>query len=274
MAETRLARTLDAAERRLARAGAALARPAGMRAAVVALIVAALLLRLPLVFTANDVPAGHNDANIYFNQAHAEFLKGNFYPDAHRGTGWQLLLYVVLDAYGFAAGPWVGKYETLTGETAQAALVAYALSAMLTVGIVAATYLLARRVLPPLPTLGAVALVAVDPYLMFISTSAMSEPPYTALLVLALACVLKARDHPAWLVGTGVLMALAHVLRINGLVMFGATLLFAAILLARPGRGWRRRAPWGWFAASVAAFLLVSAPYLAWRADQLPGPFD
>ena len=263
---------LDRVEGVLRKAGGALSRPAPMHAAVVALVLLAVGLRLPLVVTANDVPAGHNDANIYFNYAYTYYLNGDFYPDPTRGSGWNLLLYATLELFGVEAGEWVGKWETPVGEAAHAARLAYALSAMTSVGAIVGVYLLGRQLLPPLATLGAMLLVAFDPYLMFISTSAMSEPSFTAILLLSLACALKARQHPAWLLPAGLLMALAHMLRINGVVMFGMVMLYALVLLWDQERKWR--APWGWGFAAVGVFLLVSTPYLMWRADHLPGPFD
>lgn len=259
---------LDRLEGSLQRAGAFLARPAPHRAAVVAILLFAVALRLPLAAVADEVPNGHNDANIYFNQVHAVWLAGDFYPDYDRGSGWQWLLWLTFQAFDVPPGEWTGKGVPLEGATAHAALLAYTLSVMLSVGILAATYLVARQLLPPVATLAALLLVAVDPYLLFTSHSAMSEPPYTAILVLALAAALKARQHPAWLAGVGALMALAFVLRVNGLVMFVMLLAFAAILLPRTRRTWM------WTGAAVAAFALVASPYLVWREVDGPGAMD
>jgi 4-amino-4-deoxy-L-arabinose transferase-like glycosyltransferase len=273
----RVGQALDAVEGTLRSAGGRLARPGAMHAAVVVLVLVAVGLRMPLVVTANDVPAGHNDANIYFNYVYTGYLKGDVYPDGHRGSGWNLLLFGTLWLFGVEGGDWVDKFEEPDAATQHALRLAYALSAMMGACAVVAVWLLARQVLPPLATLGAMALVAFDPYLLSLSTSAMSEPPYTAVFVLSLACVLKARQHPAWLLGAGALMALAHMLRINGVVMLLMVLLFAFLLLRgapRPGRASRWTSTGAWMAAAVAVFLLVSAPYLAWRADRLPGPFD
>lgn len=264
-------RAADAGERALARFGRLVARRGVEQAAVLALILVAVLVRLPLVFEANDVPAGHNDANIYFNQVYVFYLNDHIYPDADRGSGWSLLLYLTLSAFDVETGAWVDKYATLDPEQAHAARLAYALSAAFSAGAVAAVYLLARQVLPPLATLASCALVALDPYLLFISTSAMSEPPYILVFCLGLATVLRARAHPAWLVATGVLFAGAFVLRVNGLVMFVMALAFAFILLW-DRVGWRRLALWT--GASVAVFFLVLTPYQAWRADHVGEAFD
>lgn len=264
------ARAADAAERGLARLGVLLARRGFQQGAVAALVLAAMLVRLPLVFAANEVPDGHNDANIYFNQVYVFYLNDHVYPDADRGSGWSLLLYITLSAFDVAPGAWADKFATLDPQQAHAALLAYALSATFSAGAVAAVYLLARQVLPPLATMGACVLVAFDPYLLFLSTSAMSEPPYIVVFLLGLATVLKSREHPAWLVATGVLFAGAFVLRVNGLVMFIMALAFALVLLHRVP--WRRKLPW--MAASVAVFLLVLTPYQAWRADHVGEAFD
>ena len=261
---------LDRIEATLRNAGARLQRPGAFHAAVALLVVLAILLRLAPIVVANDVPSGHNDANIYFNYVYDGYLNGAVYPDGHRGSGWNLMLWATLGAFGVEGGEWLPKNAVPTPEQAHAAQLAYALSAMLAAGAIVATYLLARQVLPPLATLGAMLLIAFDPYLLFITTSAMSEPPYTVVFVLALACVLKARQHPAWLLGAAALMALGHMLRINGVVMFVMVAAFAFLLLR--GRPLRIRARW--LAAALAVFLLVSAPYLAWRASHLPGPFD
>ena len=285
---------LDRGESALARATAFLARPGPFYAAAAAIVALAFLVRLPLAATATDVCCGHPDSWVYFHQAYVEYLKGNFFPDAHRGSGWQLLLFATLDLLGYEPGThWSGYYEPMTGEAAQAALVAHTLSATLSVGAVAATLLLARELLPRAAALLAATLVAFDPFLLRSSTSAMSEPVYVPLFVLATLTVLRARRHPAWLVATGALMALAHVLRVNGLVMFVALLVYAFLLLrneaattrqrdlsftrrvvASSRQLLRERRLIAWGAASVATFLLVASPYLVWRASELPHAFD
>lgn len=268
---TRLRAIPDRLESSLARAGAALARPAIFHAVVAALVALAVLVRLPLVFRAQDVTMAHGDSWIFFNQAWVDLLGGRGYPDPHRGSGWQLLLAGTLWLLGVAPGAqWIAYDAPVPPEAMEAALVAHALSAVISAGAVAATYLLAREILPRGLTLVAMTLVAFDPFLLRIATSGMSEPPYIAIFVLALVTVLRARRHPSWLLATGALMALAHVLRINGLVMFVMALAFAALYLRRT----TTRVPWRWLAASVLVFSLVATPYLAWRAQSLPGPFD
>ncbi|HUR69910.1 MAG TPA: phospholipid carrier-dependent glycosyltransferase [Candidatus Thermoplasmatota archaeon] len=268
---------LDRWEAGLARAGAALERPGPYLWASAGLVLVAILVRLPLVARATDVCCGHPDSWVYFHQAYAEYLRGNLFPDGHRGSGWQLLLFATLKLFGFApATGWNAYGAPMTGEAARAALVAHTLSAMLSVGAVAATLLLAREVLSRPAALLAGALVALDPYLLRLSTSALSEPLYVPLFVLATMTVLRARKHPAWLLATGTLMAFAHMMKVNGLVMFVMLMAFAAILLWhgswRSLRANRRTAMW--MAASGIAFLLVASPYLAWRGSQLSSPFD
>lgn len=270
-------------ESRFATWGAALSTPRGYLLASGALVLLAILVRLPLIARATDVWAGHPDSWVYFHQAYAEYLRGNAFPDGHRGSGWQILLFATLSLFGFEAGSgWSPYGAEMTGEAARAALVAHTLSAGFAVGAVAATLLLARELLPPGAALLAGALVAFDPYLLRMTTSALSEPLYVPIFVLATVTVLRARGHPAWLLATGALMALAHVLKVNGLLMFAMLGLFAGYLLRerpftllrtmwRPGPD-RRLALWG--VGALAVFLLVASPYLAWRAEHLSGPFD
>lgn len=280
----------DLAEARLARASAKLATPRGYLTASAGLVLLALLVRLPLIVRATDVWAGHPDSWVYFHQAYAEYLRGNLFPDGHRGSGWQLLLFGTLWLLGHAPGEGWTPYGTeMTGGAAQAALVAHALSACLSVGAVAATLLLARELLPPRAALLAGALVALDPYLLRLSTSALSEPLYIPIFILATLTILRARRQRAWLLATGALMAIAHVLKVNGLVMFAALGVWAWLLFTRDGKGAKeaQRAKdrgWTWLGltardvrwglAAGATFLLVASPYLAWRADALSGPFD
>jgi len=282
---------LDRVEAALARAGRALERPAPYHAVAAALVVLALLVRLALAAHATDVSHGHPDSWVFFHQAYVEYLGGNVFPDDHRGSGWQLLLFATLHALGFEAGEgWTGYQQAMTGDAANAALVAHTLSASLAAGAVAATLLLARELVPRPAALLAATLIAFDPFLLRSSTSAMSEPLYVPLFVLGVMTVLRARRHPAWLVATGALMALAHVMRVTGLVMYGALGLFALALLHRPllgatqGRA-RRALAWthallrdrrllAWGGASVATFLLVASPYLVWREVGGHGALD
>lgn len=284
---------LDRAEAALTRLVRTFERPGPYYAAAALLVLAAFLVRLPVAANATDVSDGHPDSWVYFHQAYVHYLGGDIFPDEHRGSGWQLLLFATLYALGHAPGTaWTPYHEPMTGAAAEAALVAHTLSACLSVGAVAATLLLARELLPRAGALLAATLVAFDPFLLRNSTSAMSEPLYVPLFVLAVLTVLRARRHPAWLVATGALMALAHVMRVNGLVMYGALGLFALLLLGpaadartrsapRAARAWaygrrlladRRLVAWG--AASVATFLLVASPYLVWREVEGEGAFD
>lgn len=274
---------VDRWEAGLARAGAAFSQPAVWYAASATLVLLAFLVRLPLVARATDVCCGHPDSWVYFHQAYSNYLSGDVFPDGHRGSGWQLLLAGTLWLFGFEpGGSWTPYGTTMAGDAAQAALVAHALSACLSVGAVAATLLLAREVLPAPAALLAGALVALDPSLLRLSTSAISEPLYVPLFVLALVSVLRARRHPAWLLLTGALMALAHMLKVNGLVMFGMLGVFAWLVFAGDAKE-AKGAKWvlgldgrtfAWGVATVAVFALVAAPYLVWRGGELEGPFD
>lgn len=306
-----MSQVLDRAESSLARGLDRLERPGVFYAAVALLLVLAFGARLAVAANATDVCCGHPDSWVYFHQAYVEYLGGDAFPDEHRGSGWQLALFATLSLLGISAGTeWTPYMTAMSGDAARAALVAHTLSAAFSVGAVAATLLLARELVSRKAALLAGALVALDPFLVRTSASAMSEPLYVPLFVLATMTVLRARRHPAWLVATGALMALAHVLRVNGLVMYGALALFGFLLLrvpaprprdgatARPDEGTshlsRRGAvatsgkPWIWgdtppprqrqliiYAfASVATFLLVASPYLIWRETEGGGAFD
>lgn len=275
---------LDAAEGRLRRAAASLSRPGPFALASVALLLLGILLRLPLAAGSQDVCCAHPDSWVYFHQGYAEYLDGNVYPDGHRGSGWQLLFAGTLALLGFEKGgdAWTPYMVEMTGDAARAATVAHTLSALASVGVVTATILLARQLLPPASALLSGALVAFDPMLLRIAPTAMSEPLYIPVFLLATLTTLLARRHPAWLVATGALMALAHMLRVNGLVMFGMLGVYALLLMReRPIAFLRtmfRRGPdrrftlWG--VAAVATFFLVASPYLVWRHNEGAGAFD
>lgn len=234
----------------------------------VAVVVLGIAARLPALPAADDLETGHPDARTYFWKAVAVYGAGRYEPLPHGGSGWPLLLSVMLRAFG------VDVTQPESGEdlvaSPEAVLFAYALHAMLAAGLVVVTLLLARLFLRPLPAIAASAFVAVDPFLLGHTTDLMADGLYAILFLGALACAVHAKDHPAWLAGAGALMALAHMARINGLVMLLSVLAFSA--WEARARGARLRAPA--VLALVGAFLLVCAPYLAWRAAHLPGAFD
>lgn len=275
---------LDAAEAGLRRAARALARPGPFAAASVALLVLGLLVRLPLAAEAREVCCAHPDSWVYFHQSYAEYIDGNLFPDNHRGSGWQLLFAGVLVVMGFEKGGdgWSPYMQEMTGDDARAAAIAQTLSALLGAGVIVAAILLARQLMPAAGALTVGALVAFDPMLLRIAPTAMSEPLYVPVFVLATLTTLLARRHRAWLLATAALMAVGHMLRVNGLVMFGMLGVYALLLLRdrpaaflrgmwRPGPD-RRLALWG--VAAVATFFVVAAPYLAWREVDGHGAFD
>jgi len=90
------------------------------------------------------------------------------------------------------------------------------------------------------------------------------------LILFALACIVRSRDDVRWLAGAGALLALAHMVRVNGLVMLGMLVAFALTHARAAGRRMR----WRHVLVPLAAFAIVAAPYLAWRAAHLPGAFD
>ncbi|MEA3137422.1 MAG: hypothetical protein QOC71_1703, partial [Thermoplasmata archaeon] len=216
----------------------------------------------------------HSDEATYFNKAFAEYTRGGErLPLAHGGSGLSLLLEQVFRLADVGPGAAVPQNPPagygFTDQQLDAARLAYLTNALVGAGVVVATIALCRLVLPPLAVLAGAAFAAFDPALVRMSGQLMTEPGYTLVLTLAVAAVLKAREHPAWLLAVGPLMAFAHMLRVNGLVMLVMVLLFAVLLFRRTAR-----VPWRWVAGAAVLFFLVAAPYLMWRADHLPGAFD
>jgi 4-amino-4-deoxy-L-arabinose transferase-like glycosyltransferase len=264
-----------ALEARLARAAAWASRPA-VAAALLALVVAAgVAVRLPAALDEDAYFRNHADEATYFNKAYAEYLADRArVPLAHGGSGLSLLLEQVFRVTGVEPGGYVPQMRpadhALDAGQLEAARLAYVVNALIGGGVVVAVAVLARQVLPPLGALAAAAFAAFDPMLVRTSGHLMTEPLFTLFLALAVAAVLKARRRAAWLLAAGPLMAGAHLLRVNGLVMSVAVAAFAVLVFRRERHG----VPWKWLAGAAALFLVVSAPYLAWRSEHLPGPFD
>lgn len=235
-------------------------------------VIGGIAVRLALVPDADDIFQGHNDSKQYFAKAYGEFLHEMYYPLAHGASGWPLLLSGALRMFGFVgtAGFSMSMDAPWDEEGREATLFAYSFHAMVSATLVLATILLARSLVGPLTSLVAGALVAIDPFLLDQSTTVMADQIFAVMIILAIACVVKAKDSPVWLFVAGALVAVSHLMRVNGLLMLGAIVIFAAIHLRRAAprhRLWHLAIP-------VVAFLLVAAPYLAWRAEHLPGAFD
>ena len=261
-------------EDRLGKAAAWASHPTVLTILLALVVVAGVLVRLPAVLDEGAYFRHHPDEATYFNAAYAEYTAGGErFPLAHGGSGLGLLLEQVFRLAGVGPGEGVPQDppadQAFSADQLEAARLAYLTNALLGAGVVVAAIALCRLVLLPLAVLAGAAFAAFDPALVRTSGQLMTEPAYTLALTLAVAAVLKAREHPAWLLAVGPLMAFAHMLRVNGLVMFAMVLLFAVLLFRRTSK-----VPWKWVAGAAALFLLVATPYLVWRADHLPGAFD
>jgi 4-amino-4-deoxy-L-arabinose transferase-like glycosyltransferase len=266
------------AEHGFGRAAAWVARPAVLNTLLALVVVAGVLVRLPGAMDESGYFRHHSDEATYFNKAYAEYARdgagsGDRLPLAHGGSGLSLFLEQVFRLAGIEPGATVPQNPppgyTFAPEQLEAARLAYLTNALVGASVVVATVLLCRQLLPPLAVLAGAAFAAFDPALVRMSGQLMTEPAYTLMLTLAVAAVLKAREHPAWLLAVGPLMAFAHMLRVNGLVMLFMVVLFGVLLFRRESK-----VPWKHVALTVGLFFLVAAPYLIWRADHLPGAFD
>ncbi|MHB8634241.1 MAG: phospholipid carrier-dependent glycosyltransferase [Thermoplasmatota archaeon] len=253
-------------------------RQLGQGAALLAVLLVALVLRLPVYDDEGNYFKHFTDEATYFSTAYNGYLNGTDYPLPNSGSGLPLALEQVLVLAGVHAGAHVPSTREnatyrLDDRQLGAGRLAYAVILGSGLLLVLATYALARELLvDPAWALLPAAVVAVSP---FAATSGMwflSDPPFAALVLLATWCVLRARRRIAWLYAAAVLAALSHVLRVNGLAVFAALGVLAYLLLRDPTR---TRSPAGWHVAGYAAtFTAAVAPYLAFRASYLPGPFD
>lgn len=245
-------------------------RPATLAACLAALVLAGLLVRLPHAYDEAAYFTHHADEASYFNKG-MELLWTTAGPMAHGGSGLPIFLEGVFKALGREPGGVARQGSaSLDNATLEAARLAYLANMLAGTLVVPATYLLAAPLMRPAKALLATALVAFDPFLLFFSGHLMTEQLFTLLVVAAAACVVRARSHPAWLLGMGAALALAGTVRGNGIVILLGLGAFAIALLR--GSGARR---WtGWLAGAAVAFFVLEAPYLAWRAKYLPSPFD
>lgn len=261
--------------------------------AVAALVLLALLARLPDAAESSEITRGHPDATSYFTNAYTYYLPnltrvGTQLPMASAGSGWPLVEAAAFALFRVEGGPPVARVTLAPGSDAglsdaeierqylaasepvdaqRAVRLAYALSAVLSTAAVALTIALARAFATRAVSLAAGALVAFDPALVRAAGDAMSEPLFLCLLLPAGLFALRARESPWWLAGAGATMALAFTVRFNALTL-APIVLGAGALLAWPRHG--ARATLLGLAAAALAAALVAAPYLAWRADHLP----
>lgn len=235
------------------------------------LLLAALVVRLPPAYESDQYFANHADEATYFNKAQ-ELMQRDGAPLAHGGSGLPGFLKAVSELSGQppVAGVQQGGSASLTPEQLTAARLAYLTNTLVGVLVVAATYVFTCAILRPAKALLATVLIAFDPFLLQLSGHLMAEQLFTLFVVLAAAAAVRATRNPAWLIGLAAAMAVASMMRGNGIVVFAALALCSFFLLRRSDtRQWRR-----WLAAAVAVYFVVQAPYLAWRAEHLPGAFD
>lgn len=121
--------------------------------------------------------------------------------------------------------------------------------------IVLLTFLLARALFGVPVALIAAALVAVNPFLVFISGYGLTENPYTLFVLTALCLVTAKRMTPAWrLCVAGVALGLATLVRPTGFAM--ALWIAAALAVVAHGLWPRARAALLVFGVTWVAFVL------------------
>ena len=157
---------------------------------------------------------------------------------------WPLLPWI---AARFAAGP------------ASQAVVLRALSAMLSIGSLLLFAGLARRLLDPPAALFAVAVVAINPLLVYLSSAMQPEPLMLFFALVAVVLLLRWDEspQPALLAGAGAALGLAILAKAPAACL---GLLFAFVVLRRKGAA-ALRSPAVW-----AAAILALAPPAAWYA--------
>ncbi len=251
----------------------------GIDLALLGILLVGILLRLPHATDEDGYFKDYADEATYFTTGYAHYRGGPDFPLPHGGSGLPLALEFVLWVSGVPGGdpvpqPHADASYQLTPDQVHAAHLAYAMTLgfnlLFILGVFAlAAGLLGRdnpwSLLPP-------ALVAVAPYQVTSNMRFLSEPLYAALVCFAIVFVLKAKKDLAYLYAAALCMAGAHLLRVTGLFLMAALALFAWFFLRNP-YATRQKHHWH-VLGSVAVFFLVCTPYLDWRAESLPGPFD
>jgi hypothetical protein len=136
------------------------------------------------------------------------------------------------------------------------------------IGSVAGIYRLARHVMKPRWAVASTAFYALNPNLLYLATTAMTEPLFLALLIwttlLTVECVAAIKsDRPGVagrrLVLLGVFVLAAVYTRYDGWILGAAVWCFVTYILARNGGMWRKVAP-----SFVIFTLLVIAGPASW----------
>ncbi|PIU32859.1 MAG: hypothetical protein COT06_00495, partial [Syntrophobacteraceae bacterium CG07_land_8_20_14_0_80_61_8] len=114
-------------------------------------------------------------------------------------------------------------------------------------------------------------LVSVDYALIQVCGYLMTESLYTALLTLAVCCLVLATKRPGWgwWFGTGVAFGLATLCRPMGLLLAAVACFWAALTC-----GVRKKQTWQHGAALIAALLAVVSPWMVrnYQVHGVPTP--
>lgn len=130
-------------------------------------------------------------------------------------------------------------------------------------------YLIGHRTFGRKVALGGAALVAVHPYLVFISTGVNCEPTYYAILFFAIYLSMRAGDNPRFstVAACGALYGLAYLVRQEALAFMLVALTYIAV-----SSWWRGRENVATTAQRLLlmplCFLVLAAPYIAWISLQ------
>ncbi len=124
-------------------------------------------------------------------------------------------------------------------------------------------YLLARELAGNKAGLYAALLTASNPVLLFLAGKTLTEPLFTALMLLFVLFVVKSRDHAWMLIPAGIAASLAIQARYTGIVLIP----LAAILMVKE---WRLKENLPYIIAGAVAFVAFLAPML-WFNYQYTG---
>jgi len=172
--------------------------------------------------------------------------------------------------------PFVQKMEWWQSGLAGAwpSMICYVVSVLAVHGI-------ARRLLPQRWAWVATAFFATNPGLLYLSSTAMSEPLFIALTVSAVYLLIRTADAitrqsyvlaSVWLMAAGLVLVGAIYTRYDGWVMAAAGWLMAASWVFRRGR-WRGVLG-VWFAVFTVILVLAPLGWLAYNAHYFHDPLD
>jgi 4-amino-4-deoxy-L-arabinose transferase-like glycosyltransferase len=214
------------------------------------ILAVALALRLTTVALTWDTPTTLDPAD--FSRTAQSIASGHGYPPTNRAPGggpsaFRPPAYPILLAAVYAIG---GHESPPIGRLVGAFL------GTLSVGLIG---LIALRLWGKRVGVLALAIAAVAPPLVILSTALVSEALFVPLVLAAVAAALEARRRRRryrWVVGAGVLVGLAALTRTNGLI-----LLLPFALAVAPERSRRRLRAWAPSGALVLAAVLTIAPW-------------